>query len=171
MDGGIKRIRKTIEGKPGIEDICKMLDVMEKAVHRITRLSRSIRNLAHVSTNEQQIESVFGILEDAIGLCEAKFAGEQIDFTVEGFDKDLTVFCDRLAISQVLVNLFNNAIHAVEDQDIKQITLAVDDNGESVIFSVVISHSRKPKVVVQKRKNQKGRKDPGTLTRSRHHCC
>ena len=150
LDGGIKRIRKNVEGKPGTEDIHKMLGVMEKAVNRITRLSRSIRNLAHVSTNEQQSESVFGIVEDAIGLCEAKFAGECVEFSVDGFDKDLTVFCDRVAVSQVLVNLFNNAIHAVEQQDVKEVSLHVADEGHSVVFYVTDSGSGVPEALAQK---------------------
>jgi signal transduction histidine kinase len=115
------------------ETIEKILNTNDTTILRITKIIQGLRNLARNSENDPfedvKLEDIF---EDAINLCQLKLRGTNTDLRLD-FEKikNEKINCRKVQISQVLVNIMNNANDAIENLDEKWIELsgsAVNEN-------------------------------------------
>lgn len=99
------------------EKIIEQCDKIEKMVRRSTRLTQSLRNLSRKGAFGQERVQLEELLNDATTLCQPTLKTYQVELRIpEALGKDLQTFCDRVEVSQVFVNLINNACHALEGQ-------------------------------------------------------
>lgn len=122
------------------------LDEIDVTVQRISDIVTSVKNLSRDSSKEEIREYVLkDILRDVHSICGPKFQPRGIRFRFEADNPLLKekVFCYRVQLSEVLINLLVNAIDAVEGigkpwirMDILEekgnIILRVSDNGNGV---------------------------------------
>ena len=95
---------------------------------RIQKIINSMRNISRDSMDEELLpESLNDIIDEVVSLCAERFREEKIRFALK-VPPDTSVVCGRVQLSQVLVNLLNNAVDAVRDQEDKQIRIAVDSS-------------------------------------------
>ena len=130
-----------------IEKIKKITSKTREQVERITNIIRSLRNLSRGLANEDLEHFDIGqVVEESISLAKMRDKGRKIEFHFDS--SEVWAFGNRGQIVQVILNLLNNAIDAIEIQkepwikiDFKQkaevISLFIIDSGEGIETEVL----------------------------------
>jgi two-component system, NtrC family, nitrogen regulation sensor histidine kinase NtrY len=118
-----------------LEDYLMALATIEKRSEGMISFVSDFRSLAHIPTPKFQsikLKLLFAQLET---LLQHQFETNRIQFLVHISPTDLILFGDQTLIEQVLINLIQNAIHAVEDSIMKiiKIDAFIDDAGKIII--------------------------------------
>ena len=98
------------------EFVSEIMGEVDHTVKRISKIIQGLRNISRDPSKDEFELSLFPeILEDVISLCSQKFKGKGIKFEVETPDEleKLPIELLKIQISQVLVNLLNNAYDGV----------------------------------------------------------
>lgn len=102
---------------PNLREISGMADDITLMVRRIADIIRSLRTFSHHSDQlPHKLVPVQIIINDTISLCRERFKNHRIDLRIKQDSPDLRLYCNSIQISQVLLNLLNNAFDAVEQQ-------------------------------------------------------
>ncbi|WP_413578337.1 sensor histidine kinase [Bdellovibrio sp. HCB290] len=141
MGGYISVIRKSLSNKGLGEDIelNRRMDSVESMVGRIAKIVKGLRSYAHESAlDELQSVEVAEIIDDTLAFCHEKFkvAGIQLSASVE---PGLIVHCRPYQISQVLLNMLNNAFDAVEHAALRKVRITANYRDNGVDISVTDS--------------------------------
>lgn len=121
------------------------IDKIQITVQRIAKIIRGLRSVARDSSNEPGISfSIHQALRDAFDLCETRFKNNQIELIHDpDIGKDIKVWGRPEQLTQVLLNLLNNAFDAVSTraekwvrvscQEVKgQVFIEISDSGAGV---------------------------------------
>lgn len=118
---------------------------------RIMAVVRGLRTFARDGRADPfERTSVQTIVEDTLALCRERFAASGINVEVSGLQADLTIECQRVQISQVLLNLLNNAFDAVQCLANKWIRVEVSTDADSLSISVTDSGRGIPREIAEK---------------------
>lgn len=113
---------------------------IEKVSWRIGKIVSALRAFSLDGEHERMINcKVDTILNDAIELCRERIVNAGVKFSHESSYPDLSVVCRSVEITQILVNLLNNAFDAVVDQDVKEIEVQIVNSPEFVEIAVLDS--------------------------------
>ncbi len=85
--------------------------------------------------------SIDQVVEGTVHLCAEKFRQQAVEFSMN-VPKGLDVFCRPTQLSQVLLNLLNNAYDAIESLSEKWISLDARDTGKGTIEVSVCDSGR-----------------------------
>ncbi|XGC82165.1 ATP-binding protein [Bdellovibrio bacteriovorus] len=144
MSGHLGMIRRLMNRK-GIadQDIYQKVESMEIVIHRIAKIIRGMRSYVHDSDDAQsELVGIETLIEDTLVFCQDRFKSEGIDLSIL-LKSDLTLKIRPVQITQVLINLLNNASDALSTQESKKITIGaqringgieitVTDNGPGI---------------------------------------
>jgi PAS domain S-box-containing protein len=115
----------------------RLAPMLGRNVDRIERIVRGLRNLSREGARDPFARTRFGALvEDALELCRTRFMTHGIHLTVAATSDSLAVECRVTQISQVLLNLLNNAHDALDGQEEKWIRIEIEDEGDTVALAV-----------------------------------
>lgn len=118
------------------EEISKDFLLLEHTVDRIGKIVNSMRNLSKDSENEPfHLMNVNQLVRDTLDLCESKMAFRSIEFKFV-MDENFHLSCRPTQISQVLLNLINNAIDAVAKSSSPTIQLTVFKKDSTAYFTL-----------------------------------
>jgi C4-dicarboxylate-specific signal transduction histidine kinase len=96
------------------EDLNQSTTMILKTAERIARIIRSLRFVARDGSTDPFVNtSIRSIIDDTLGLCEAKLKSEEVTLDASAVPLDLCCFCRAVQISQVLINLINNSVDAI----------------------------------------------------------
>ena len=128
IQGNISILReKAKKGKLDLENTIKFSERIDKTIERIVNIITSLRRYSRheVNTNFDKV-TISSILSQTYNLSQERFKQHDIDFRIEskGCD-DISVLCREQEISQVLLNLLNNAVDAIKTLDDKWIILGI----------------------------------------------
>lgn len=124
------------------EDVPKEITVgaLQRIVKTVTRISKIIsglRSFARDSKDDPMVKiSVSEIVEDTFSLCREKLNHNNIQLKFV-CDKDAKIMCRPIELSQVLLNLLNNAFDAIHDFPEKWITVEVETFEKHLHLSVI----------------------------------
>ncbi len=119
------------------ENLIQTLKQVDKTVSRISRIIGSLRNFARESSDDpMEPKSMAGIIDDTLELCQARFQNNGILFEISKPPQDCTLNCRPIQISQILLNLLNNAFDAVQDAPVKKVRLVVECKKEEIEISI-----------------------------------
>ncbi|MCC6876044.1 MAG: PAS domain S-box protein [Sandaracinaceae bacterium] len=117
---------------------------IREAVHRAGRIVSGLRRYACESEHGTCEEvPVRALIRDALDLCEARMRNHGVRLDIE-VDTDRKIFCNRIELSQVLINLLNNAFDAVRERpdprvwvrarelELGEVEITVEDSGPGV---------------------------------------
>jgi signal transduction histidine kinase len=109
--------------------------IIEQA-ERISKITRGLLHMAHSAQDGQgfQPESCRSIIDGAVNLCNEKFKSQGVELRLVGMEFEAEISCHMIQLSQVILNLMNNAYHAIKQIDKPWIELAViapEDEGEN----------------------------------------
>lgn len=126
-------IEQTIHDEPAMVSV--FLKKINDTVSRINEVVTSLRKLSR-RTDELHFEKcqLELIIQDALGLCVEKFRISGVKLT-KSID-DVEIECRSVEISQVLINLLNNAFYAVRHLPEKEIILMATHDKKKVRIEV-----------------------------------
>jgi signal transduction histidine kinase len=131
----------TDELRKDVAEMNEWLKYLQEGCDRISRLVKSLKAYSRQSDAQKELTPVFDIINDALYLVghKLKIHGIKVNVTVT---PNLKIYCDPQKISQVFVNLIDNACDAMEDQRGKitinanplndHISIRIRDNGPGI---------------------------------------
>jgi signal transduction histidine kinase len=127
-------------GDPDAGSLRTLSGRIARNVQRIAHIVRGLRTLSRdASEDPVELRPLTQILDDALELCRARMHARQIRLDVAPIPDDLVLECRATQISQVVINLLNNAFDAVADADTRWIRVEAGQMGDTVWFSVADS--------------------------------
>lgn len=116
------------------------LQLMKSTVLRIDKI---IKGLKSFSRNGEQDEFIriplLSVVEDTLTLCGDKFKVGMVEVEIDPRLREVTVECQVVQLSQVLLNLLNNSYDALEHLEEKWVKITVDVDSHFVVLSVIDS--------------------------------
>lgn len=110
------------------------VDIIEKTIQRISKIITGMKILSRESKEFKKEEVSFKeIISDVLGLCAEKFKNNGVELRLKASGSENKIFCDRLLVSQILINLLNNAFDATEDQNERWIEIGFSTGDFDVI--------------------------------------
>lgn len=118
-----------------IKDYLKGISTIEKRSEGLTTFVSDFRSLAHIPNPKFTAIRISELFDEVAKLFQNFFTNKHIKFTKNIEPGDLLLFADRTLIEQVLINLTQNAVHAVEDREEKAIKMNafIDNNGKIIV--------------------------------------
>ncbi len=119
------------------ERLIKSAQKIVSIVERISGITGSLRQISRDgdsdSTNPYPLAD---LVTDAVNLCQQKYRANDVDLNVGAFENSM-VLANRVQISQVLVNLLNNAFYAAKSEKCGWIRIECESLEESVRVRIV----------------------------------
>ncbi|MEW5852267.1 MAG: ATP-binding protein [Myxococcota bacterium] len=129
------------------------LGVVDRTVMRIVNVVSALRALSRDTSGERFAPvPLRDVVLDALSLCSERLRtrGVRLEVDLDAPAMGTTVECRRVQLSQVLINLLNNAFDAVEQLDEKWIRIDAAMQGDEVEISVTDSGRGLPRSVSEK---------------------
>lgn len=112
----------------------------KETVMRITKIIVGLRNLSHAEKGESELITIKDLIQDSLVMANLKMSGRGISFKVDiSAVENEQITCNSIQISQVLMNLFSNAIDAIEGQESPWLSLKIESNDYEFIFIITDS--------------------------------
>ena len=129
------------QGDVGPKDVLQSARRIRQYAERIGKIVKSLRFLARDGEKDPLAEaSISEIVEHAIDLCKERFRGYSVDLLTGPIDPGIRIACREVQISQLLVNLLQNAFDAaLEQTGEKWVRLEVAVRDTNAIVSVIDS--------------------------------
>lgn len=151
IQGYARVLKKMAKTKTlALDKVEEISEIIDRTSVRISKIITSLRKLARPDTQDFNDISVKEIIDDTLGLCAERFKNSGVDVRSGELPLNLTLFCNQLQLSQVLLNLMNNAYQAVSKQEGSWIELSVKDLPDSVQIRVTDSGSGIPEELREK---------------------
>jgi C4-dicarboxylate-specific signal transduction histidine kinase len=141
------------DGEPDGIDFMDGLKVIKQTTDRIAKIVSGLRFFAREGRRaEPQKMKASTIVEETLALCQERFAnhGVQLEINKDAVYNSVEFECRSVEISQVILNLLNNAFDAIEAMREKWIKLDVSEIADCVQISVTDCGPGIPKHVQDK---------------------
>lgn len=140
-----KGIEKGDREKPRI-----YLEKIENTVQRIAKIVKGMKNFSRDgSTDPFEITSSRALIEESLELCSERFKNNEVELQVK-LESEADIVCRPVEISQVLLNIINNAFQAVTKNEKKWVRVELFEEDRYVIYSIIDSGKGIPKEVINK---------------------
>ena len=118
-----------------MEDYLMGINTIEKRSEGLITFVSDFRSLAHIPTPKFTAIKIRDLFDQVEMLFQNQLKSNQIQLKKNIVPIDLLLFADRTLIEQVLINLIQNAIHAVGDREEKNISMKafIDESGKIII--------------------------------------
>ena len=124
-----------------LADASANLTTISQLVERMGQLTGQLRQFARKSDTRPSAVPVADAVTAALFLVERRIAQERVGFRMATHPRDLYALCDSNRLQQVLVNLFSNALDAMEmaGSRPRQLVVEAGREGARVLISVTDS--------------------------------
>jgi PAS domain S-box-containing protein len=127
------------------EEAIRMAKQISETSSRIARIIQGLKNLSRESQeSEIRVHEIGEILDDALSICLERFKSSGVHVGID-VDRSVRIRCNSIAISQVFLNLLNNAYQAIANQEVKWIRLTSRIEADQLILSLADSGPGVPK--------------------------
>lgn len=124
---------------------------IESTTLKIAKIINGLRAFSRESTHDPFLSiPLKTIVDDTLAFCSERFKLRSVFLSVDNIPAELKIECHSSAISQVLLNLLNNALDAVDSLSEKWVKISSRDLGDHVELTVIDSGSGIPPEVVAK---------------------
>ncbi len=127
-------------GKPDQAD--ENLDRIASLTERMARISSQLKAFARKSSGKLEAVKIAQVVQSALDIVNPQLKHRHIRIHTQAIDGELLVMADPIQLEQVLINLINNAINAVDasdgeihiktEQQQEWIMIHVEDNGPGI---------------------------------------
>jgi two-component system C4-dicarboxylate transport sensor histidine kinase DctB len=115
------------------EPVLENLGLIADLTDRIATITEDLKALARKGRSGEEPVALRDVIDGAIMLLRSRFTGRLERLIIAPLPEGLHVMGNRLRLEQVFINLFQNALEAVEDQADGRVDVSVVTNGEVVI--------------------------------------
>ncbi len=113
---------------------------IRRNVSRIERIVRGLRTLSHDGSKDPfALKSVNELVLEVTELCQSRFKTQMAALHQDSIDATLKIECRPVLIAQVLMNLFSNALDAVENLPERWVRVDCREDGGTVLLSITDS--------------------------------
>jgi PAS domain S-box-containing protein len=140
VDGKVSQILRVLgDDSPNLEQVRGSLQIIKKSVARISKIVKGLKRFSRDAKEDPlEVCDLSEIVSDTLSLCGERFKVHGVELRVTP-DIDTKVRCRPTQISQVLLNLLNNAFDAVRDLSEKWVDLSIVVAGQKVQVRVTDS--------------------------------
>jgi PAS domain S-box-containing protein len=129
--------------KMQVSDIISAAESIEATSMRISRIIKSLQTVARESDHDPfEHAPVAHVIGDAVELCSERMRKHGVKLIVDPIPTSLEIECRRVQVSQVLINLFNNAFDAVADLHDKWVRVSAQ------VVTGTVSHPEMPAIEI-----------------------
>jgi len=115
------------------------LQKSENAVKRIDQIIKGLKNLSRDGSKDDfELVSLKDLFAETYAVCRDKLIKKNIQINICELSSDVQIFCQKVSIGQVIVNLINNAVDALVAAEIDQrwIKITVENNSKTLTLKV-----------------------------------
>lgn len=137
-----QRVQLQLKKNMSADDIDSSMQKITDSVKKISEIINSLRMVSRDSTGDDFTETTISdLVKDVLNMTEERFKINNIQFDViyHHISEDLPLQCQRLQISQVLINLVNNAYDAIQTMENRWIHIDIEKISDIIQFSVTDS--------------------------------
>ena len=146
----IHQIKKRLD-KNEFDKIPERLDKIHAIVLRVSKIISGLRTFARDGEKDPFLpSSIKKIVDETLELAAERLKSLNIDLRIDPMSDELSIDCRATQISQVLLNLINNARDAIQRLPTKWIQIKFEDCGDKIRISVIDSGSGIPLDVQEK---------------------
>lgn len=150
IDGHLQNLSSLLKRPDSTQAVLKSIDSMRRSVSRITKIIDGLRAFARSGeTDPFERVSPKQIIEKSLELCRSRLESNGIIIKTQLLGQS-SLFCRPTQISQVLVNLINNAYDAIETTKDPWIEIELIDEGDYSVISVTDSGPGIPHDIAEK---------------------
>ena len=127
------------DGDLSAPDVRRVCSRILETTERIASIVKSLRHIVREGSGDPFLPaSVKEIIERALELCSERFRIHSVKLSTPNVEAGLRVRCREVQITQVLLNLLQNAFDAVSGVDgDKWISIGVESHAQNVLLSVI----------------------------------
>lgn len=145
ISGSAHSMKKKLGRLTPAEDVTSLIEKSERIIAMTERIDNIITGLRNLARNDEEkaYEKVDLklVIEDSLNVCTCIFREHGVRFDYTAWQQEMYVHGNRTQLSQVLVNLFNNAVHAVDRLEEKWIKLEVSKGDVDKIIMISVTDS------------------------------
>lgn len=123
--------------------VTRVQSIAEKiglATDRITKIVQGLRSFSRDGSKDpMELASLQTIIEQTLSLCHERMQSRGIALRTKGLDRSFQISCRSVEVSQVLLNLLNNAVDATDGCDLKEIAIEVELTNDEIRVCVIDS--------------------------------
>ncbi len=141
----LMEVASTAENVPAVMVRATMEKIRSTAT-RVTKITLGLRKFARETRGDPATDTeVREILEETLPFCMERLKQNSVELRIAPIEKSLRIHCRPTEISQVLLNLLNNAVEAIEPLPEKWVEVQARSAGQEVEISVMDSGHGIPK--------------------------
>lgn len=149
---GSAQILKTLSAQKDIDPatLKDISDGIQSTIYRIAKIINGLKNFARDGEKEPFAKAnLHQVIQETLGFCEARFRNNGVTLEYEPI-QDLILDCRHIQVSQVILNLLNNAFDAVQPNLNKWVRLKIGQTDESAIITIQDSGNGIPNEIQEK---------------------
>ncbi|MDO5897785.1 sensor histidine kinase [Agrobacterium sp. Azo12] len=127
---------RTLMNRQRLEEADENMKDIAALTERIGVITSDLKILARKGRAAAQPVSVKAVIEGAVVLLRSRFAGHMEALDIALPPETLMVSGSPIRLEQIVINLLQNALEAVEDKAGGQVTISVREAGDRVVLSV-----------------------------------
>jgi C4-dicarboxylate-specific signal transduction histidine kinase len=113
------------------------LSKMRLGVKRASKITTSLRSLSKFDENEKDKNvNLKKLIDETLDLCIFKIKKHDVEIKLKKLTKIESVFSKSMGISQILINLINNGIDAIEKLEERWVKIILEETDHSLKISV-----------------------------------
>jgi PAS domain S-box-containing protein len=108
--------------------VIETMDKIRSTATRVTRITMALRKFSRDSQHDEPVETrVQDILDDTLAFCVERLRQNSVELRLTAVDPQLRLECRAGEISQVILNLLNNAVDAIQPLPEKWVAVEIRD--------------------------------------------
>ena len=133
----VETIKNRLAAKDGNdEDVLESVADIESSTHRTVKLVERIRDFIQPSQNAYEVIDIRTLLKDVAHLLKHEIRKQHIEFEYD-LDADAPqILGDRLEISQIVLNVYRNAIQAMAHSEQKKIFVTLEAMEKRLVLHI-----------------------------------
>jgi C4-dicarboxylate-specific signal transduction histidine kinase len=134
-------------------DVTNTVSKINEMAMRIAKIVTSMRKISKESHHEIiNSTNLFGVVEDVLNVVSERLRNMSIEIDYSKLDRQLNVMANFTQLSQVIINLMNNAVDELDKQNVDQrkIWLETEVKNHIIFLKIMDSGSGIPPVVREK---------------------
>lgn len=122
------------------KQIVSTAQLIETTTHRIAKIIKGLRTIARDAENDpMEVVNIDQLVDETLELCRSRLKAHAIELSVGNISPNLTASGRRAQLSQVLINLLNNAFDAVQGKPGARVEVNAIRHHDTIEISVTDS--------------------------------
>lgn len=131
------------------EPVLENLDLIAGLTDRIATITDDLKALARKGRSSEEPVALQDVIDGAVVLLRSRFTGRLERLFIPSMPQGLQVMGNGLRLEQVFINLFQNALEAVDDRPDGRVDLSVSAMDAKVIVTVADNGPGIPPVILE----------------------